>query len=76
MRKKKTHLQNVDVGKDSLNKISFTQELRPTVDAWNLRKLENTEKEISKQRGRPQNGGEPLPAIRLAEDQYLECIKN
>lgn len=35
-------IDDTDVGKDFLNKTPFAQELKPTIDKWDLKKLFQT----------------------------------
>lgn len=61
------------MGNDFINKTPLAQELRPTVDKWNLIKLKQLLR--AKERG-IQSGKELLPVIHLTENYYLEYVKN
>lgn len=64
-------LQDISVRTNILNQTSVAQELRSTVDKWDLIKLKGfcTAKETTNQeRGSPQNGRKSSPVIPLTAD--------
>lgn len=75
-------LRDMGVGKDFLNRISFAQELKASIDKWGSIKLKSfhtTKAKLTAGRDFPLsvgNGKEYFSAIRLTEDLHREYIKS